>query len=84
MRNEDMIMKDQEEVLVEIQNLVQGMQDDYVDTNRLSRLESLVKVLRALETEFEVLQDSELEAEEEMMRREDEAERIRAIEATQY
>lgn len=84
MRNEDMIMKDQEEVLVEIQNVVQGMQDDYVDTNRLSRLESLVKVLRALETEFEVLQDSELEREEEMMRREDEAERIRAIEATQY
>ena len=83
-RWEDRITAEQEEVLRSVRDIAQGMLDDYVDTNRLEQLEAYVAELRALEEEFNSFQDQELEEEEDFMRREDESERIRAIESTQY
>lgn len=80
---EDRIIAEQESVLRSIQDIVQSMQDDYIDSNRIKELEEYIKTLKTLEEEFEVRTDAEIIDEERMMQEEDELERIRAIESTQ-
>lgn len=82
--NSEQMLEEQDLTLLRIIEIAQEMRDYTVTRARLKALEEEVLTLGQLEDDLDVQIGLEDKLEEEMLQREEEQERMRAIDATQF